>query len=150
MVHWLFIFKCSNLATCRFQALKFNDLQILCAQNQHPLYLYTRSKASLQIERPPSFVRLNFGDRWILSAQNRRLAVFVRGRDTYSTGQDSNLRSQRESDFESDALTSRPRLLPQRLWNREITKPPTFAEKSLNSHFCLRVDRSTQPAWPNG
>ena len=41
--------------------------------------------ASLQIERPPSFVRLNLGDRWILSAQNRRLAVFIRGRDTYST-----------------------------------------------------------------
>ena len=68
-------FERSNLVTCRFLALKISD----------PLYLYTRSKASLQIERPPSFVRLNFGDRWILSAQNRRLAVFVRGRDTYST-----------------------------------------------------------------
>ena len=34
--------------------------------------------------------------------------------------QDSNLRSQRESDFESDALTSRPRLLSQVKGNGEM------------------------------
>ena len=31
----------------------------------------------------------------------------------YRNWQDSNLRSQRESDFESDAITTRPQLLPR-------------------------------------
>ena len=42
---------------------------------------------------------------------NPEVGLKIGEKKNFRGGQDSNLRSQRESDFESDALTTRPRLL---------------------------------------
>ena len=54
--------------------------------------------------------------------------------------QDSNLCSQRESDFESDALTTRPRL-PMQLaaWKINLCPLPTIWNEKNGHHPCLRL-----------
>ena len=78
--------ECSNSATCRFLVLKFSNPLYLSAQFWQPvIFLHKIHGIPANRTTPPSYVRLNLSNRWILSAENWQLTVFIRGRDTYST-----------------------------------------------------------------